>query len=314
MWEQEWLEGKISKEEAEKRAEDGENIMALLQSLEQVSQFEVKTYLPHETAWKMLEEKIAAVKKSKVISLSRRQWMIGVAASFILAIGALFLFQKLSNSSGYSITDTGLAQTTDVTLPDGSMVYLNAKSSVSYEGAKWDEQRTVNLVGEGFFEVVKGSKFVVETAYGNVEVLGTSFNVKVRNGRLEVKCKTGKVRVTTEEDLSGETITQGEMVTTTSEGMVTTVEEISTNLIAGWRTGDFDFEAVMLIEVLEEFERQFDVELKYNSEDPAIKDRVYNGYFSANNMNEAIQLVCNPMGLQYKIEDKVIRIQGNRER
>ena len=309
MWEQEWLEGKISKEEALKRANEGENISDLLQSMERISQFQVETYVPKETAWEMLAEKIAADKKSKVIMMPRRYWITGVAASFILAIGALFLFQdSIFNISGQTEVNTLLAKSEQVGLPDGSVVYLNADSKISYSEKNWATARNISLDGEAFFEVEEGSRFVLSTAYGNVEVLGTSFNVSTRNERLEVSCKTGKVRVSTPDGQSSQTITPG-MKTVVEAGVVQEPQTVETDQVGSWRGGEFYFESVMLTEVLEELERQFDVTLDYDKEE--LKDRVYTGYFDNSNMTEAIQLVCTAMGLQYEFDDKIIRIRGN---
>ena len=309
MWEREWLEGKITEEQALKRAGEVETTKALLRSIEKVSQFEVKTYVPKDTAWDILEEKILAGEKSKVIPMPRRYWMIGVAASFILAIGALFLFSP-SFISGQAEVKAIMAQTQEVELPCGSIVYLNADSRVTYSEKSWNESRDIQLVGEAFFEVEKGSRFTVTTEWGSVEVLGTSFNVRARNGRMEVVCKTGKVKVTSANGKSSETITPGLGVTAQSN-VVSEPVPVETDQVANWRLGEFDFESTPLIEVLEEFQRQFDIDLKYNPASPGIKDRIYNGYFNNGDMGEAIQLICNPMGLRYEIEKDAIRILGN---
>ncbi|MCE7996255.1 MAG: hypothetical protein HEP71_30015 [Roseivirga sp.] len=303
MWEREWLEGKISREEAMERAGEVEDIVALLKSGESASEFDVKSYVPKAVAWEMLEEKILADKKPKVITMPRRYWITGVAASFILAIGALFLLSQ----SDQMVIDTATAESNTISLPNGSAVYLNANSSINYSEKTWEQERLVELEGEAFFEVTKGNRFVVSTAFGSVEVLGTSFNVRVRNQRLEVSCKTGKVRVASPDNNSSQIITPGLRVVATA-GVVYEPVKVDIGQVGNWRDGEYDFESVLLTEVLEEFERQFDIELKYDKTDPEIKDRVYNGYFSNTNLNEAIQLICNPMGLGYKIDDSAVTI------
>jgi len=311
MWEREWLEGKISKEEAQKRAKDGENISELLQSMERVSQFQVTSYVPKETAWEMLEEKIAAGKKTKVILMPRRYWITGVAASFILAIGALFLFQKSNTENPGQVEMATLkAQTEDIMLPDGSMVYLNADSKISYSENGWSQERLISLQGEAFFEVEKGVRFTVSTAFGTVEVLGTSFNVNTRNGRLEVSCKTGKVRVTSAGSQTSQTITPGQK-TIVLAGVVQDATIVNVDQVGSWRGGEFEFESVMLIEVLKELERQYNVTLDYDEKE--LKNRVYTGYFSNTDITEAIQFICIPMGLQYEIDGDNIRIMGNQD-
>ena len=80
-------------------------------------------------------------------------------------------------------------------LPDGSVATLNAQSSISYEPGEWSSARRVELNGEAFFEVKKGTPFLVKTPYGDVQVLGTSFNVDARKDHFSVACFTGSVRV-----------------------------------------------------------------------------------------------------------------------
>lgn len=303
MWEREWLEGKISREEAMARASEVEDIVALLKSGEAASEFDVKSYVPKAVAWEMLEEKILAGKKSKVVTMPRRYWITGVAASFILAIGALFLIPQ----SNRMVIDTANAESNTINLPNGSAVYLNANSTISYSEKTWEQERLVELDGEAFFEVTKGNRFVVSTEFGSVEVLGTSFNVRVRNQRLEVSCKTGKVRVMSLTNSSSQIITPGQRVVVKA-GVVYEPVKVDVDQVDNWRDGEYDFESVLLIEVLEEFERQFSIELKYDKMDPDIKDRIYNGYFSSKNLNEAIQLICNPMGLKYSIDEDAVTI------
>lgn len=308
MWEREWLEGKISREEARDRAGEVEDIVALLKSGETASEFDVKVYVPKAVAWEMLEEKILANKKPRVITMPRRYWITGVAASFILAIGALFLLSQPRQA----VFDTATAESNTVNLPNGSAVYLNANSTISYSEKTWGEERLITLQGEAFFEVTKGKRFVVSTKFGSVEVLGTSFNVRVRNQRLEVSCKTGKVRVSSLDKSSSQIITPG-LGVVAKAGVVGKPVELDVDQVDNWRSGDYDFESVLLTEVLEEFARQFEIELKYDKTAPEIKDRIYNGYFSNKNLKEAIQLICHPMGLKYSIDESTITIHSQAE-
>ncbi|MET2986105.1 FecR family protein [Aureibaculum conchae] len=78
-------------------------------------------------------------------------------------------------------------------LPDNSRVKLNAASSLQFKKGKWDNNREVNLVGEAYFKVAKGSQFDVNTWLGKISVLGTQFNVKQRANYFEVTCYEGLV-------------------------------------------------------------------------------------------------------------------------
>jgi transmembrane sensor len=102
-----------------------------------------------------------------------------------------------------SCSNTIEVDTTDnyelVELPDGSMIYLNRNSSVSYN--QDFEPRKVSLQGEGYFDVVyEKSPFTVTTDLGEIEVIGTEFNLKSDNEELEVQVTKGEVKLLTEEE------------------------------------------------------------------------------------------------------------------
>ena len=92
---------------------------------------------------------------------------------------------------------TTVGQRSVTRLPDGSIVHLNDDSNISYCGDFKEDVRRVKVRGEAYFQVVKGEKpFVVETERMQTEVLGTSFNVKNRDGETaEVTLVEGSVNV-----------------------------------------------------------------------------------------------------------------------
>ena len=301
-----WLNGEISTEEFLQKAHSIDSDSVLLKALSKTSGFDAPSKKTKHNAWAELEKKISEEKSQKVIPLYRSYWM-GIAASLILAIGAFFIFKQSSTSTNQTIIATSLAEVQTVYLPDSSIVYLNAGSKISFSERQWQEERTLELSGEAFFEVKKGSDFTVETNLGDVVVLGTSFNVKERKDILEVACKTGKVKVIIKPSGDYQIITPGQILATKG-GKFKNISTISPSYIDNWRTGDFDFESVMLTEVFEELERQYDVNLEYDLND--IQDRPYTGYFNNKNLTEALQLVCNPMGLNFKIEEKKVKIMS----
>src|SRR6056297_3755318 len=97
----------------------------------------------------------------------------------------LFLFITLSYSCSSSINVETKENYESIKLPDGSQVYLNYNSTVTY-----DEEfipRTIHLTGEGFFDVEHDeSPFTVITEQGDIKVLGTEFNVKTTAEQIEV--------------------------------------------------------------------------------------------------------------------------------
>ena len=139
--------------------------------------------------------------------------------------------------------------------------------------------------------------------YATVVVMGTSFNVSQRNENTEVACFTGSVQVS---DNAGTLITlQAGEVTRTADGKLTSATKFNIEKEAAWRNGDFYFESIPLETVLSELERQFNIEILYESKTP----RIYTGYFNNKDLDEALQLVFQPMSLQYRKESDKIFVE-----
>ena len=160
-----------------------------------------------------------------------------------------------------------------VTLPDGSTAHLNSDSRLRYRSGflAWPfmpaSERRVTLEGEAFFEVVRGTRpFVVETFNARVEVLGTQFNVRARQGPFEgetqVTLATGRVLVTDQADLkytmilseAGQVARVGEAVATPAP-LATPVGRL--NRVLAWRQRGFAVVDQPLAFVLAEVERRY---------------------------------------------------------
>jgi transmembrane sensor len=122
-------------------------------------------------------------------ALPRRRWLnrykIAIAAVFLA--GGFFLFTKIISGNGKKAVlaqvneiSTRPGSTSKVQLPDSSVVWLNAGSKLTYDKSFGAQTRTVQLTGEGYFDVVKmpGKPFIIQTSSINIKVLGTVFNVK----------------------------------------------------------------------------------------------------------------------------------------
>lgn len=148
-----------------------------------------------------IQEQPASAVKEKVRWL--RPWM-KIAASLLLVVATGILALQLLNRKEVVATDYGEKRT--ITLPDHSVVILNANSSLHYAD-KWDTTapREVWIEGEAFFDVAHINKdtqhvtphqrFIVHSDGITIEVLGTSFNVKNRHGKTNIGLVTGKIKV-----------------------------------------------------------------------------------------------------------------------
>ncbi|MBR07717.1 MAG: hypothetical protein CMP48_08510 [Rickettsiales bacterium] len=225
-------------------------------------------------------------------------WMWKIAASVVLLLVAGWTFYQMQH---VEVRTQRAMQITHV-FPDGSRAALNAGSTMQYNKLTWKLNRNLKLDGEAFFEVEKGRSFSVSSTQGTTRVLGTSFNVYARNGDYQVECYTGKVQVTVGRDQT--LLIPGEGVRH-YDGQKEQYA-LNSNRQGNWRTGQFYFDNDLLIDVAATLSRQFDIEVVLNN---AHHQTRYTGYFTDENLETALKLICQPLGLSYKLADGTVVIE-----
>ena len=140
---------------------------------------------------------------------------IGLAASVVLICTVLWLtFNHVYDNGSISVVKIeSLGKVRIANLPDGSVITVNSHSILLYPEKFKGEIRPVSLQGEAFFKVApdKSKPFIIKVNDVTVRVVGTSFNVKERNGKTEVIVETGIVKVSKKE--SSVNLIPGERVT-----------------------------------------------------------------------------------------------------
>ncbi len=280
-----WLSGDISEEE-KKEFENSKDHLAYKDILKGVEKFErpvfdVEKGLENQ---KEFNQTFKDSSENKVIKL--RPWWYAAAAAIVILFGLRTIF--------FSTTEiyTKMAETKIWTLPDNSLVTLNADSSIEYNKKTFAEDRIIELNGEAFFDVEKGSSFTVKTKNGDITVLGTEFNVYSRDKHIEVHCFEGKVQVSN----SKETVilTPGKAIKSNAEG------SLDSNEVKGskpsWMQGKSTFDQVTLQQLIQELERQYDINITTNDIDV---NRLFSGFFVHNDLDKALKTCFEPMNISY---------------
>jgi ferric-dicitrate binding protein FerR (iron transport regulator) len=242
------------------------------------------------------EESVATKRTIKI----SRIWF-AAAAVCLLLLGFYSVSVVLYNEKVH----TGLAVQTTVNLPDGSLVSLNAGSKISWNDRKFTTNRQVKVEGEVYFDVKKGNPFSIKTGNGEVRILGTQLNVFSRGNTFWVSCITGKVAVSAQ---NNEVILMpGEIAELTGKGLVkSTIGNVEQT--AAWKEGIFYFEDKPLVSIFGEIERQFNVQVQYNGD----TKRSITVSFSNKKLEEALDVICIPMGLKYEVDNNnKVRITEN---
>lgn len=160
--------------------------------------------IDEDAAWKRLQNRIHE-KDVRVLTpkKSSSHWL-RIAASILLVSTLGWLgYSYFENKSADKLIEIYASNTTlNDTLPDGTTVTLNKNSSLSYASKFKGKTRPVTLKGEAFFNVApdKTKPFIIKINDVTVQVVGTSFNVKNKNGKTTVDVETGIVKVSKNKD------------------------------------------------------------------------------------------------------------------
>ncbi|MBE9600291.1 FecR family protein [Pedobacter sp. MC2016-24] len=173
--------------------------------------------------------------------------------------------------------------TYQVTLPDGTHVWLNADSKISFPAKFSGASRKILLSGEAYFEVSHMSKavpkpFIVETARQQVTVLGTHFNISAYSDERDTKTTLleGSVKVSTSQGAPATILRPNQQATTS--GTTITTREVDPSLAIAWKTGRFTYKDTPLETVMRQISRWYDVDITYTSSD--LKNELFSGSVS----------------------------------
>lgn len=189
--------------------------------------------------------------------------------------GAL-VYEGNGNSILYNTMTTPKGRQYQLTLPDGTKVWLNAASSIKYPTVFDGNERSVQISGEAYFEVVKNMSRpfrVVVSDRMYIDVLGTSFNVSAY--RNETKIYTtlidGAVRVTASHQENGTVLKPAQQAVWADGSPITVNSHVDTEKVMAWKNGLFNFEGASLEDVMKQIERWYDIEVVYEKGIPDIR-------------------------------------------
>ncbi len=149
-------------------------------------------------------------------------------------------------------------------LPDGSTVWLNAASSITYPTAFTEKERIVRITGEAYFEVIHNdrSPFIVKAGNQEIRDLGTHFNINAYANEPTMKTTLleGSVKV------SNLVLQPGQQASTNSQGETGLVREVKVEDVVAWKEGRFRFTSVDLGTIMRQVARWYDIEVEYRGQ------------------------------------------------
>ena len=283
-----WLKNSLSEEE--------KRVFETTQEFDSLEKLD-KALLKFKAPEYNVESELARLKgkkqaKAKEVKVSWLQPLLKIAAVItIVFMGYYLLFLNSATT-----VESTFAQKIELTLPDNSEVTLNASSSISYVENQWKKQRAVELIGEAFFKVAKGSQFDVKTSSGVITVMGTQFNVKVRNNYFEVVCYEGLVAVkSANEEVK---LPPNHIFRIVNNNVLN--DSIFVDTTPSWLANESSFMSIPFEQVVKEFERQYSVTITTNNVDLS---QLFTGRFTHNDISLALKSISFPLKLHYELEE-----------
>ena len=235
------------------------------------------------------------------------EWL-KIAMTVILTFLLSYFYQEYKaglDSVAMSTISVPEGQRTNVTLPDGSNVWLNACTTIQYPTSFNSRERFVILKGEAYFDVKKDTRpFVVSLESGDVTVLGTSFGVSAYPGYPNYTTLVrGSVRFTS--------LRQEQVVLTPGEQAVVNISgtlekrNVDVEEFVGWKDGVFIFKDKTLAEIMQILERWYGVNVIF--QDESLKELEYTGSLERyDSINTFLQLLEKLKEIRYEIKKNTI--------
>ena len=220
------------------------------------------------------------------------------------------LVYKSGNNSElvYNTMTTPRARQYNLELSDGTKVWLNASSSLTFPTSFASNERKVILTGEAYFEVAKDKKrpFRVSVNEMQVNVLGTHFNINAYDDEATINTTLLEGSVLLSEKSQKVLLKPGEQAQKQKKGTIVVNNKVNIDKVMGWKNGVFYFENADLQTVLREISRWYDVDVVFEKGIPV---RTFEGEIQRNLKLSQVLKILEKNKVHFKIDGNVLRVQ-----
>ena len=258
-------------------------------------------------------------KEKTVKKLSLHKFFYGAAAVALLCLISFASYrtgtEQVKKQFAEMVVEAPLGSKTRLYLPDGTLVWLNAGSTITYSQGFGVEERKLKLSGEGYFEVTRNKQlpFEITTKELQLRVLGTKFNFRNYPEDEEVSVSLLEGKVSLRNYLKNDALCylepdqkailnkkNGKLMVSASEARYT----------AEWTNGFLFFDEELLPDIIKELERSYNV--KIYIEDESLKTFRFYGNFvrKEQTIQEILEMLASTGKLEYKIEGKTVRLSS----
>lgn len=262
--------------------------------------------------WLRLEHTLDSMDQQEKPLYGSSWGKLKIAASIILLLGSAALLFLLNRADELVIAETG-GEEIHLTLADGSEVWLNRDSRLSYPENFEGDERLVKLSGEAFFKVAHNpaKPFIVLADKAKVKVLGTSFNVKAPEQApvAQVFVLSGKVSLSATEAEEEQVILQpGQKgILMKAHNSVRMLQEENSNVLA-WKENKLVFKKATLGEVISTLEDYFDIRMQVS--EPELLNCRFTGVFREPALAEVLEVLRHSLNISISTEGNTYKLEG----
>ena len=259
-----------------------------------------------ENAWRTYINRIASISLRR----SLLRWKVAAVFFFLLAsAGVISYFANqtkgnLVSSQVYTTVTTNNGQTSKITLPDHSVVWVNSGTTFSYNSDFGLRNRDIKLSGQAYFQVERNEKIplIVDCNDLQVKVLGTKFDVAAypKNKEINVVLESGSVELLNSNDKAFDYILKpGEMARFNSKKNELKIEKADTYKFTSWKDGILIFENDPMTEVFEKLERWYNIDIIIKNS--KVEHQIFNATIVNENVDEIFELIKFSCAVNYRI-------------
>jgi transmembrane sensor len=236
-----------------------------------------------------------------LVQVNSNKSIIYTASAANTSLAAQMQFNTLS-------TVRGEQSPYPLVLADGTKVWLNAESSITFPTSFSGKERVVKITGEAYFEVVHDAlhPFKVTVRDQTIEDLGTQFNINAYLDEPYMKTTliNGKVKITEGSQVT--LLKPGFQAVVSPSGSSSTVQAADLDQVMAWKNGNFEFEGTPLKDIMRQISRWYDVDISYKG---TIEDAEFGGSISrSKNINEILSVLETTKGVHFKLEGRRILV------
>tara|TARA_R110001592_G_scaffold32156_9_gene112689 strand:+ start:1594 stop:2574 length:981 start_codon:yes stop_codon:yes gene_type:complete len=219
------------------------------------------------SAWNRVNKR---TNETKVVEIEKGRFsFLKIAASLlVLSVAGYFIYNSTNTTEEEGTELASVAHgIKEFTLPDGSLVKLNANAKLTLSKNFGDSNRNVILKGEANFEIVRNEEmpFIIEAGNSTVKVLGTSFNLTTdAEDGVELDVTEGLVEFSSTITGAKEHVAKGQSAKLDKSGKILQKNEMKDANFSGWWTRKLEYDATPLSEVFKDLEDTYWVEIDYN--------------------------------------------------